>query len=74
MEPAKSKTEKLKRKKRGDDMNDELLHGAGSAQTHVTESWAPIVIDDRTLSDWGKLSPEPAQPETSTEEQQIDAA
>ena len=39
-------------------MADELLHGAGQARAHVQESWAPVVIDDRTLSDWGKLATE----------------
>ena len=36
-------------------MTDELLHGAATVRAHVQETWAPIVIDDRTLADWAKL-------------------
>lgn len=72
MEPAKSKTQKPKLK-RGDEMTDELLHGAGSAHAHVQESWAPVVIDDRTLADWAKLPQEPTPCESGSDEQQPDA-
>lgn len=36
-------------------MTGELLQNAQTAQTHVQESWAPVVIDERTLDDWRKL-------------------
>lgn len=46
-------------------MTDELLHGAGAAHAHVQESWAPIVIDERTLEEWGKLPPSEPTPSPS---------